>query len=54
MTHLTPILYSFLSYIGVIMAFVYGVIFNQEIITLPKIIATLLILIPSINQNIYK
>lgn len=54
MTHLTPILYSFLSYIGVIMAFVYGVIFNHEIITLPKIIATLFILIPSINQNIYK
>jgi drug/metabolite transporter (DMT)-like permease len=54
MTHLTPILYSFLSYVGVIMAFVYGVIFNQEPITLLKIIATLLILIPSINQNIYK
>ena len=54
MTHLSPITYSFLSYIGIVMAFVYGVIFNSEEITLPKIAATLFILIPSIHQILYK
>lgn len=52
MTHLSPILYSFLSYIGIVMAFIYGVIFNGESITIMKIFATLLILIPSIQQVI--
>jgi len=54
MAHLSPILYSFLSYIGIVMAFVYGVIFNKESITLTKLFATLLILIPSIQQIIKK
>ena len=48
-THLSPIVYSFLSYIGIVMAFVYGVIVNVEEITIPKIVATFLILIPSIQ-----
>ena len=52
MTHLSPLLYSFLSYIGIVMAFIYGVIFNKESITVTKLIATLLILIPSIQQII--
>jgi hypothetical protein len=34
------------------MAFVYGIIFNKESITMTKIFATLLILIPSIQQII--
>ena len=50
MSHLSPIVYSFLSYIGIVMAFVYGVIFNAEQITIAKIAATLFILIPSIQQ----
>ena len=54
MTHLSPITYSFLSYIGIVMAFVYGVIFNAEQITLPKIAATLFILVPSIHQILSK
>jgi drug/metabolite transporter (DMT)-like permease len=53
-THLSPITYSFLSYIGIIMAFVYGVIFNGDSITSLKIIATLFILIPSIQQIMKK
>jgi drug/metabolite transporter (DMT)-like permease len=54
MAHLSPILYSFLSYIGIVMAFVYGVIFNGESITMLKLFATILILIPSIQQIIKK
>jgi drug/metabolite transporter (DMT)-like permease len=54
MAHLSPILYSFLSYIGIVMAFVYGVVFNKESITLTKLFATLLIIIPSIQQIIKK
>lgn len=54
MSHLSPILYSFLSYIGIVMAFVYGVIFNGESITMLKVFATILILIPSIQQIIKK
>ena len=53
-SHLSPITYSFLSYVGIVMAFVYGVIFNGESITIYKIMATLLILIPSIHQIIKK
>lgn len=53
-THLSPIVYSFLSYIGIIMAFAYGVIFNAEQITIPKIAATLFILIPSMHQIVIK
>jgi drug/metabolite transporter (DMT)-like permease len=51
-TRLSPVLYSFLSYIGIVMAFIYGVIFSNESITIYKIIATILILIPSIQKNI--
>ena len=54
MAHLSPILYSFLSYIGIVMAFIYGVIFNKETITFTKIFATILILIPSIQQIMKK
>ena len=54
MTHLSPITYSFLSYIGIVMAFVYGIIFNSESITLNKIIATIFILIPSFQQIMKK
>ena len=52
-TRLPPVLYSFLSYIGIIMAFVYGVLFSNESITVYKIIATILILIPSIQQQLF-
>jgi len=51
-TRLSPILFSFLSYIGIVMAFIYGVIFSQESITFFKILSTILILIPSIQQKL--
>jgi len=40
-----PILYSILSYFGIFMSFVYGVIFNQEQITWKKGLGALLIII---------
>jgi len=51
-TRLSPILFSFLSYIGIIMAFIYGIIFSQESITFLKIVSTILILIPSFQQKL--
>jgi hypothetical protein len=38
--------YAMLSYLGIIMAYIYGVIFNKDVITVQKIIGTLLILVP--------
>lgn len=53
-SHLSPVVYSFLSYVGIIMAFVYGVIFNGDSITPFKLLATFFILIPSIQQIMKK
>jgi drug/metabolite transporter (DMT)-like permease len=43
---LNTTVYAMLSYLGIIMAYVYGVIFNKDDITFQKIIGSLLILIP--------
>lgn len=40
-------LYSPLSYFGVIMAYVYGVLFQQDVITWQKILGSILILVPN-------
>ena len=40
--------YSALSYIGILMAYIYGIIINKDIITMKKIIGSILILIPNI------
>lgn len=48
MSRLTPIFYSILSYFGILMAYVYGVIINKDEITIKKIVGTLFILIPNI------
>jgi drug/metabolite transporter (DMT)-like permease len=42
-TRMGPILYAFLSYFGIFMSFVYGVIFNKDVITWKKILGVLLI-----------
>ena len=44
-TRIGPILYAFLSYFGIFMSFVYGVIFNKDVITWKKIIGALLIIV---------
>ena len=40
--------YSSLSYIGILMAYIYGIIMNKDVITMQKIIGSILILIPNI------
>lgn len=44
-TRIGPVLYSFLSYFGIFMSFVYGVFFNKDVITWKKIIGAMLIVI---------
>ena len=44
---LGPTLYANLSYIGILMAYIYGVLFNGEIVSLQKILGSLCILIPN-------
>ncbi len=42
-TRIGPILYAFLSYFGIFMSFVYGVIFNKDVISYKKIVGALFI-----------
>ncbi len=44
-TRLEPLVYASLSYIGIFMSFVYGIIFNKESFTLIKLIGSILIFI---------
>lgn len=48
-TRLETKTYSSLSYIGILMAYVYGNIINKDTITMQKIIGTIFILIPNIS-----
>jgi drug/metabolite transporter (DMT)-like permease len=43
-TRLSPAIYAPLSYIGIVMAYIYGFAFNREQITLQKVIGTICIL----------
>ena len=43
-TRLSPAIYAPLSYIGIVMAYVYGFIFNREHVTVQKVIGTVCIL----------
>jgi drug/metabolite transporter (DMT)-like permease len=47
-SNLETVIYAPLSYIGIVMAYVYGLIFNKEEITLQKIVGSLMIIIPNI------
>jgi len=48
MSNLSAHIYAPLSYFGIFMSYVYGVLINGDTITLSKIIGTILILIPNI------
>jgi len=52
-TRLDTTLYASLSYIGILMAFVYGVFINGDIITTKKIVGTICILIPNFYLLFY-
>lgn len=47
-SRLEPILYAPLSYFGVFMAYVYGIFIQKDTITLPKILGTLMIILPNV------
>ena len=47
-SNLETTLYAFLSYFGIFMAFVYGVLINNDSITISKIIGSFFILMPNI------
>jgi len=47
-SNLETTLYAFLSYFGILMAFVYGVLINNDSITVSKIIGSICILTPNI------
>jgi drug/metabolite transporter (DMT)-like permease len=49
-TRLDPSIYAPLSYFGIIMAFVYGYVFNREKITWLQGLGVLLCIIPSLHQ----
>ena len=59
-TRLPTKIYALLSYVGIIMAFIYGVVFNREKITLLKIIGSIFIVVPvywissSLDYNLSK
>ncbi len=50
---LDPLFYSMLSYFGIFMAFIYGIIFNKEKITFSKIIGAVCIIISNILLYIF-
>jgi drug/metabolite transporter (DMT)-like permease len=51
---LSPLLYALLSYVGIVMSFVYGWWFNQEQLTPYKVLGAVCILIPNIWFKIFK
>ena len=46
--NLTPLLYSILSYVGIITAFIYGIITNKDKIDFRKILGTFIIIIANV------
>lgn len=51
-TRLEPSIYAPLSYFGIIMSHIYGLIFNGDVITWKKILGTLLIIIPNVYMKL--
>jgi drug/metabolite transporter (DMT)-like permease len=53
MSKLTPLLYALLSYVGILMSFVYGWWFNAEQLTWNKLVGAVCILIPNLWIKVY-
>jgi len=51
-TRLEPSIYAPLSYFGIIMSHIYGLIFNGDIITWKKALGTILIIIPNVYMKL--
>ena len=47
-SRLDTTLYSILSYVGVVMAYVYGMMFNGDVLTFQKVLGTLCVIVPNL------
>ena len=47
-------IYAPLSYFGIVMAYFYGVLFNNDTLSIEKILGTLCIVLPNIYLSLYK
>ena len=52
-TRLDPLMYAPLSYFGIFMAYIYGIFFNGESVSIEKIVGTVLILFPNLYSLFY-
>ena len=52
-SNLTPFVYAILSYFGIFMSFIYGLIFNQEQITINKILGSILIFLGAKKEILF-
>ena len=53
-SRLDTTLYSILSYVGVVMAYVYGMLFNEDILTFKKIMGTLCVIVPNLYLSKFR
>ena len=53
-SRLDTTLYSILSYVGVVMAYVYGMLFNGDVLTFKKIMGTLCVIVPNLYLSKYR
>lgn len=53
-SRLDTTLYSILSYVGVVMAYVYGMLFNGDVITLKKVLGTLCVIVPNLYLSKFR
>lgn len=53
-SRLDTTLYSILSYVGVVMAYVYGMLFNGDILTFKKIMGTLCVIVPNLYLSKFR
>ena len=53
-SRLDTTLYSILSYVGVVMAYVYGMLFNGDVLTFKKIMGTLCVIVPNLYLSKFR
>lgn len=53
-SRLDTTLYSILSYVGVVMAYVYGMLFNGDVLTMKKVFGTLCVIVPNLYLSKFR
>lgn len=53
-SRLDTTLYSILSYVGVVMAYVYGMLLNGDVLTLKKVMGTLCVIVPNLYLSKFR